>query len=76
MSNCGRADLTKGDFMSETASSEHVQRRLDAYVSAWKSYEPDEIADLFTENAIYHRNPKSTSAIGRAAIVESSREPD
>ena len=51
-------------------SQETVQRWLDAYVAAWKSYDPQEIADLFTVDAIYHRNPKSSSARGRQAIVE------
>jgi len=46
-----------------------VQRWLDGYVSAWKSYDPSEIGDLFSEDAIYHRNPSSKSARGREAIV-------
>lgn len=51
-------------------TKEVVQRWLDGYVSAWKSYDPSEIGELFTEDAIYHRNPKTVSARGRAAIVE------
>jgi hypothetical protein len=49
---------------------EHVQAWLDAYLAAWKSYEPDEIGALWSEDAIYHRNPSSKSARGRDAIVE------
>jgi ketosteroid isomerase-like protein len=48
---------------------EEVQEWLDAYVAAWKSYDPAEIGGLFTEDAIYHRNPSSSSARGRPAIV-------
>jgi ketosteroid isomerase-like protein len=53
----------------DEVSRDVVQRWLDAYVSAWKSYDPDEIGNLFSEDAVYHRNPSSESAIGREAIV-------
>lgn len=48
-----------------------VQRWLDAYVSAWKSYDPQAIGDLFSENATYAYNPFSEPVQGRAAIVAS-----
>ena len=48
-----------------------VQRWLDAYVSAWKSCDPQAIGDLFSENAIYAYNPYSEPVHGRAAIVAS-----
>lgn len=54
-----------------------VQRWLDNYVSAWKSYDPQAIGDLFSENAVYAYNPFSEPVQGRAAIVASwLEEPD
>ncbi len=50
---------------------------LDAYVRAWKTYDPQAIGDLFSENAIYAYNPYSEPIHGRAAIVASwLEEPD
>lgn len=45
-----------------------VQRWLDAYVHAWKSYDEVEIADLWTESAVW-LYPFGTRASGRAAIT-------
>jgi ketosteroid isomerase-like protein len=61
--------LRIGEDADVETSPEQVQRWLDAYVSAWQSYDPAAIGDLFTEDAIYHRNPKTKSARGRDAIV-------
>ena len=36
-----------------------VQRWLDAYIAAWSSYDPAEIAALFTDDAAYHYDPFS-----------------
>jgi SnoaL-like domain len=36
---------------------DEVQTWLDAYVEAWRSYEPRAIAALFTENATYAYHP-------------------
>jgi ketosteroid isomerase-like protein len=44
---------------------------LRAYVSAWKSYDPDAIGALFTEDAIYHPTPFDEPIQGRAAIIRS-----
>ncbi len=50
---------------------------LDAYVRAWKTYDPHAIGDLFSENATYAYNPFSEPIRGRAAIVASwLEEPD
>ncbi len=55
--------------MTSILDAGRVQKWLDAYVSAWKSYEPREIGALFSEDAIYHRAPASRSEQGRDAIV-------
>ena len=42
---------------------------LGRYVDAWKSYDPDAIGDLFTEDAFYSYRGGSANLHGRAAIV-------
>lgn len=49
---------------------EQVQGWLDRYVAAWKSYDRDQIADLFAEGAEYRDRPYHEPVEGRAAIVE------
>jgi ketosteroid isomerase-like protein len=50
--------------------TEHdVQRWLDAYVSAWSSYDPAEIAALFTDDASYRYDPFGEPLVGGAAIA-------
>jgi hypothetical protein len=49
-----------------------VQQWLDAYVQAWRSYEPDAIGALFSDHATYAWHPwdkEADVARGRAAIV-------
>lgn len=54
-----------------------VSAWLDAYVRAWKTYDPQVIGDLFSENATYAYTPFSEPIQGRAAIVASwLEEPD
>jgi hypothetical protein len=50
---------------------ETVQVWLDAYIEAWRSYETDAIADLFTEDAAYAYHPWDEPIRGRDAIVTS-----
>jgi hypothetical protein len=50
-----------------------VQRWLERYVAAWKSYEPHAIADLFSADATYAWHPWEKGddvARGRDAIVD------
>jgi SnoaL-like domain len=52
----------------------NVQTWLDAYVAAWRSYTPDAIGELFSEDARYAYHPYDDPLVGRAAIVESWRD--
>jgi len=47
-----------------------VDRWLEAYVSAWKSYDPDEIGALFSEDVEYRYHPYDPPVRGREAVVE------
>lgn len=53
-----------------------VQRWLDAYVEAWKSYDRTEIGNLFTEDVTYYYSPYSQPVRGREAVVASWLEED
>src|SRR5258708_12795240 len=44
---------------------------LDGYVHAWKTYSPQAIGSLFSEDASYSYDPFSEPVRGRAAIVVS-----
>jgi ketosteroid isomerase-like protein len=44
-------------------------RWLDAYIEAWRTYDPDAIGDLFSEDAEYRYRPWSEPLRGRTAIV-------
>ncbi len=49
-----------------------LQAWLDAYVDAWRTYDPADIATLFSENAIYAYHPWDEGEAlvrGRDAIV-------
>ena len=46
-----------------------VQAWLDAYVEAWRTYERDAIADLFSLGASYAYHPYDEPLQGREAIV-------
>lgn len=50
---------------------EHVDRWLDAYVEAWKSYDREAIATLFSEEVSYRYHPADEPITGRDAVVES-----
>jgi hypothetical protein len=48
-----------------------VDRWLRAYVDAWKTYDPVQIASLFAENVRYHYHPYDAPIEGRDAVVRS-----
>jgi len=55
----GRIHVTRDD----------VQRWLDAYVDAWRTYDRGAIGDLFAEDARYAYQPYREPVVGREAIV-------
>jgi hypothetical protein len=50
---------------------ESVDAWLNAYVSAWKSYDPQAIGQLFGDDAVYRYSPFDEPVQGRDAIVAS-----
>ena len=56
---------------------ESLQAWLDKYVEAWRTYEPSQIKDLFSEDALYFYSPFDDPVRGREAIVSAwLAEPD
>jgi hypothetical protein len=53
-----------------------VQAWLDAYVDAWRTYDPAAIGALFAADAEYRYHPWDDPIHGREAIVRSWVEPD
>jgi hypothetical protein len=51
-----------------------LQRWLDAYVEAWRTYDLEAIGALFSEDARYAYRPYQEPIVGRAAIVADWRE--
>jgi len=50
---------------------EDVDRWLDAYVEAWKTYDPAQVAALFAEDITYRYHPEDDAIKGRDAVVDS-----
>jgi ketosteroid isomerase-like protein len=48
-----------------------VDRWLQAYVAAWKSYDRDQIGELFAEDVRYRYHPHDDPVVGRAELVRS-----
>ena len=48
-----------------------AQDWLDRYVAAWLSYDPDDIAGLFSEHVTYRYHPYEDPIVGRDAVVAS-----
>ena len=51
-----------------------VQDWLDRYLQAWRTYDSDQIGDLFTEGAEYRYHPGEEPLRGREEIVASWHE--
>ena len=52
---------------------EDVDRWLADYVEAWKTYDPDQIAALFTEDIAYRYHPYDDPIEGRDEVVKAWR---
>jgi ketosteroid isomerase-like protein len=50
---------------------EQLARWLDAYVEAWKSYDREQIAALFSDDVRYRYHPSDSPIVGREAVVKS-----
>ena len=48
-----------------------AQEWLDRYVAAWLSYDPAEVAGLFSEDVRYRYHPYDEPVVGRDAVVRS-----
>jgi ketosteroid isomerase-like protein len=61
-------------------SPEGLQRWLDAYISAWRSYDEDEIRALFSDDVVYAYHPYDEPIRGVTAVaaswLENRDEPD
>ena len=56
-----------------------AQAWLDAYIEAWKTYDPAQVEALFAEDVTYRYHPYDTGEDvlhGRDAVVSSWVEPD
>lgn len=50
---------------------ERAQAWLDRYVAAWLSYDPGDIAGLFSQDVVYRYHPNDDPVTGRDAVVAS-----
>ena len=57
-------------------TQEAVQNWLDAYEWAWETYDPEQIAALWSENAEYRWHPADEPTVGRDEIVRAWVAPD
>jgi hypothetical protein len=57
-------------------TQEDVQRWLDAYARAWETYDANDIAPLFTDDAEYRWHPADEPEVGRDTIVEAWLNPN
>ena len=48
-----------------------AQAWLDRYVAAWKSYDRDDIGELFAEDVAYRYHPYDEPLVGRETVVGS-----
>jgi hypothetical protein len=50
---------------------DEVARWLDRYIEAWRSYDREQIAALFSDDVKYRYHPYDEAITGRRAVVES-----
>jgi len=66
--------------LEDRVTRDDVQRWLDRYVEAWRSYDPAAIGGLFADDVSYAYQPFSEPTRGRDAVVagwlESPDDPD
>jgi hypothetical protein len=55
----------------ELVDKAEVDRWLQAYVGAWKSYDRDQIGELSAEDVRYRYHPHDDPVVGRAELVRS-----
>jgi ketosteroid isomerase-like protein len=48
-----------------------VDRWLDAYLAAWRTYDPPQIAALFSDDVAYRYHPYDEAIRGRDEVVQS-----
>jgi len=65
----GEVPITLGRVVHVDKSE--VDRWLRAYVDAWKSYDRDQIGELFAEDVKYRYHPYDDPVDGRDAVVRS-----
>jgi ketosteroid isomerase-like protein len=53
-----------------TGAGLDVQEWIDALEARWKDRDPEGIAELFTDEAVYHQGPFGAPHTGRKAIAE------
>ena len=56
---------------SGTVDKAQIDHWLRAYVNAWKSYDREQIGELFTSDVKYRYHPSDTPVEGRDAVVRS-----
>ena len=54
-------------------TKDDVDRWLDAYVEAWKTYDPEQISALFTEDIAYRYHPYDEPIEGRDEVIKAWR---
>src|SRR5207244_12026983 len=71
----GGSSLMSNDVATRI-THETVQDWLDAYARAWETYDPEQIAALFSEGAEYRWHPADEPTVGRYEIVRAWVAPE